>query len=97
MNQPESSKQVQIKATDDKLKGEYSNAMQVLHTKEEFVVDFLSVFPPSGMLNARIIVSPGHFKRMAKAIQDNLERYEEKFGKIEESDMPENKRFGFQG
>jgi 3-deoxy-D-manno-octulosonic-acid transferase len=97
MNQPESSKQVQIKATDDKLKGEYSNAMQVLHTKEEFVVDFLSVFPPSGMLNARIIVSPGHFKRMAKAIQDNLKRYEEKFGKIEESDMPENKGFGFQG
>jgi hypothetical protein len=34
---------------------------------------------------------------MAKAIQDNLKRYEEKFGKIEESDMPENKRFGFQG
>jgi hypothetical protein len=34
---------------------------------------------------------------MAKAIQDNLKRYEEKFGKIEESDMPENKGFGFQG
>jgi hypothetical protein len=97
MNQQESSKQVQIKATDDKLKGEYSNVMQILHTKEEFVMDFLNVFPPTGTLNARMIVSPGHFKRMAKAMQDNLKKYEEKFGKIKESDMPENNGFGFQG
>jgi hypothetical protein len=33
---------------------------------------------------------------MAKAMQDNLKKYEEKFGKIKESDMPEeDKKFGF--
>ncbi len=53
--------QVQIKATDEKLKGEYSNVMQILHSKEEFVMDFLNVFPPTGTLNSRIIVSPGQF------------------------------------
>ncbi len=34
--------QIQIKATDEKLKGEYSNVMQIMHTKEEFVMDFLN-------------------------------------------------------
>jgi hypothetical protein len=32
--------QVQIKTSDEKLKGEYANVMQVLHAKEEFVLDF---------------------------------------------------------
>jgi hypothetical protein len=89
--------QVQIKATDEKLKGEYSNVMQILHTKEEFVLDFLNVFPPTGTLNSRIIVSPGHFKRMLGAMQGNLKKYEEKFGGVEPSQSPtENeKSIGF--
>jgi hypothetical protein len=80
--------QIQIKATDEKLKGEYSNVMQILHTKEEFVLDFLNVFPPTGTLNSRIILSPGHFKRMVKAMQENLEKYEASFGKLEQSQEP---------
>jgi hypothetical protein len=86
---------VQIKASDEKLKGEYANVMQVLHTKEEFVLDFLNVFPPTGTLNARVIVSPGHFKRMLQAMQDNLKKYEDAFGKIEASEAPSN-TIGFQ-
>lgn len=82
--------QIQIKATDEKLKGDYSNVMQIMHTKEEFVMDFLNVFPPTGTLNSRIIVSPGHFKRMVKAVQENLEKYESTFGKIEESEAPQS-------
>lgn len=80
--------QINIKATDEKLKGEYSNVMQILHTKEEFVLDFLNVFPPTGTLNSRIILSPGHFKRMVKAMQENLEKYEASFGKLEQSAEP---------
>ena len=82
--------QIQIKASDEKLKGEYSNMAQILHTKEEFVLDFLNVFPPTGTLNGRIIVSPGHFKRMVKAMQENLEKYETQFGKIEASKEPQS-------
>lgn len=86
--------QINIKATDEKLKGEYSNVMQILHTKEEFVLDFLNVFPPTGTLNSRVILSPGHFKRMVKVMQENLEKYETSFGKIEQSAEP--KGIGFQ-
>jgi len=89
--------QIQIKASDEKLKGEYSNVMQILHTQEEFVLDFLNVFPPTGTLNSRVIVTPGHFKRMIKAMEDNLKKHEDKFGKVKESDAPKNKKFGFQG
>jgi hypothetical protein len=93
MNQPQpqsqsQSQQINIKATDEKLKGEYSNVMQILHTKEEFVLDFLNVFPPTGTLNSRIILSPGHFKRMVKAMQENLQKYEASFGKLEQSAEP---------
>lgn len=96
MNQQNQQGQVQIKASDEKIKGEYSNVMQILHTKEEFVMDFLNVFPPTGTLNSRIIVSPGHFKRMVKAMQENLKKYEDSFGKVEQSEAP-SKTIGFEG
>jgi hypothetical protein len=94
MNQQPQPQQVQIKATDEKLKGEYSNVMQIMHTKEEFVLDFLNVFPPTGTLNSRVILSPGHFARMVKAMKENLDKYEAAFGAVEASEEP--KALGFQ-
>ena len=89
MQNQEKGKQIQIKAKDEVLAGKYANVAQVTHTKEEFVLDFMSVFPPAGTLNSRVIMSPGHYKRMLKAMEDNLNKYEQKFGNItepEESD-----------
>ncbi|MCH7604578.1 DUF3467 domain-containing protein [Patescibacteria group bacterium] len=80
---------IQIKAQDEDLKGKYSNLMQITHTKEEFVLDFFLAVPPQGILASRVVVSPGHVKRMIKALQENIEKYEEKFGKIEEAEAPE--------
>ncbi len=94
--QQQPSKQIQIKATDEKLKGEYANVMQVLHTKEEFVIDFLNIFPPTGTLNSRVIVSPGHFKRMLVAMQENLAKYEAQFGSVAPSEAPTQQGIGFQ-
>lgn len=88
--QKQPSDQIQIKATDEKMKGEYANMMQVLHTKEEFILDFFNVFPPTGTLNARIIVSPSHMKRMLAALADNLKKYEVQFGSVKASEAPQN-------
>lgn len=77
---------IQIKAKDEDLKGSYSNVMQVMHTKEEFVLDFLLVVPPTGVLTSRIAMSPGHIKRMITALQNNLKNYQEKFGDIKEAE-----------
>ena len=76
--------------------GVYSNLMMVTHRKEEFVLDFLFVHPQRGAdgeqvanLRSRVITSPEHVKRIVRALQDNIARYEAKFGEIEEAtDMP---------
>lgn len=94
MTQPQTN-QIQIKASDDKVKGEYANMMQVMHTQEEFVVDFLNVFPPAGTLNSRVIVSPGHMKRIVAALADNLAKYEKQFGAVKPSDAPTQNPIGF--
>ena len=81
--------QIQIKADDVTAKGVYANNMIIGHTKEEFVLDFLNVFPPQGALVSRVFTSPGHAKRIVKALDENIKKYEKQFGKIKESDAPE--------
>lgn len=87
--------QIQVKANDEILKGVYSTNMQVAHSKEEFFLDFMNLFPPQAMLVSRIIISPAHFKRMVTALADNLKKYEEKFGKIEPTEEETRKEIGF--
>lgn len=82
-------KQIKIKVKDEDLKGNYSNSMMVFHTKEEFFLDFFNIFPPQGILAARVIMSPSHFKRMLKALEENMGKYEDKFGKVEEAKEPD--------
>jgi hypothetical protein len=80
--------EVNIKADDQTIKGAYSNNLIVQHTPEEFVLDFLNVFPPQGSLVSRIVTSPGHMKRIVKVIEENLKLYEKNFGQIKEADEP---------
>jgi hypothetical protein len=68
--------------------GVYANNMIVTHTKEEFVMDYLMVVPPAGAVTARIIVSPGHMKRVVAALNENIAKYEQKFGEIETAEAP---------
>jgi hypothetical protein len=82
--------QINIKADDQTAKGSYSNNLIVQHTAEEFVLDFLNVFPPQGTLVSRVITSPGHMKRIQRAIEENIKAYEKNFGTIKESDGPKN-------
>lgn len=89
-----SQKQIQIKAKDEILTGSYANMMQVSHGREEFILDFVSLFPPNGNLVARILVNPAHAKRILKALQENIERYESQFGKLEEAET-DKPSFGF--
>jgi hypothetical protein len=77
-----------IKIPEKILPGVYSNQMVVSHTREEFVIDFMNLFPPEGVVNARVIVSPGHLKRMIRALQENLARHETAYGPIIEASEP---------
>ncbi len=79
---------VQVKLPEGVLPGVYANQMMVQHTREEFVIDFINLFPPQGVVTARVIVSPGHLKRMIGALRDNLARYETRFGPVVAAEPP---------
>jgi len=68
--------------------GAYGNNMLVTHTREEFVMDFSFITPPVGTVIARVITNPGHMKRIISALQDNVKKYEAKFGAIIQAEEP---------
>ena len=88
--------QISIQMDAQNATGVYSNLMMISHRKEEFILDFLFVQPqrtPQGQaianLRSRVITTPEHMKRILKAIQENIGRYERSFGPIQEAtDMP---------
>lgn len=84
-------KTIPVQASPEALKGIYANQAQIVHTGEEFVVDFFTVVPPAGSLSARIVFSPSHFKRMIRAMEENLKKYEEGFGTIQLEVRPDHK------
>ena len=77
-----------IKIDDEELKGRYANLVRISHTREEFILDFINVVPPQGAVTARVISSPGHLKRLIRALESNLKLYEEKFGEVREAQEP---------
>ncbi len=79
---------INVKITDDELKGRYSNLLRITHTREEFILDFINLVPPQGIVTARLVTSPGHLKRIVRALSANLERYEQLFGVVEETPDP---------
>jgi len=83
--------EIRVEFPRDLIGGAYSNNMAVTHTREEFIMDFLMVAPPSGAVVGRMIVSPGHIKRIIKALQDNISKYEQKFGNIQTAEEPREK------
>ena len=82
--------EIQIKADEATMAGHYSNSARITHSYEDVVMDFMYVHgnPPFGKLLSRMILSPAHAKRLMRALQDNLRRYEEMFGTISEAPEP---------
>src|SRR4051812_20212188 len=76
--------QLQIQLDDDVANGQYVNMALVNHTETEFTLDFIYVQPqqPKARVRSRIITNPKHMKRLLMAMQDNLQKYEAKFGTI---------------
>jgi len=75
---------IEIKLPEEIAGGVYANNMVVGHTQEEFVMDFIYVAPPVGRVNARVIVSPPHMKRILRALKENIRKYEAEYGPIPE-------------
>lgn len=75
-------RQVPINTSDEMSRGRYSNNMYVAHSPEEFMIDWLLTSPTGTHLVSRIIVTPGHMKRIINVLTENLTRYEQRFGSV---------------
>ncbi|MFW0837967.1 MAG: DUF3467 domain-containing protein [Candidatus Komeilibacteria bacterium] len=88
MTDNKATQSAEIKIADNIAGAEYTNAMQVRHNQDEFHMIFMNVVPPAGRVASKIVTTPGHMKRIAAALQDNIKKYEEQFGVISEAQAP---------
>lgn len=88
MNNENQSNQLQIELNDEVAQGIYANLAVITHSSSEFIVDFIRVMPglPKAGVKSRIILTPEHAKRLMRALEDNVRKYESSFGQIRLSD-----------
>ena len=77
-----------IQIDDDVAQGIYSNLAIINHSQTEFVLDFVNIMPgsPKNKVRSRIILTPQHAKRLLKALNDNISRFEKSQGTIKEQE-----------
>jgi hypothetical protein len=95
MNQQPEKKEIKVEFPTNIRSGAYCNHTMIAHTKEEFVIDFMMIIPPTGIVTSRVIMSPGHVKRMQLALQENIKKYEAKFGSLTVAEEPTKGPLGF--
>lgn len=66
--------------------GTYSNLVVISHSPTEIIMDFAQMVPgvDGATVRQRIIMNPVHAKRTLAALNDNIRKYEQQFGQIEE-------------
>lgn len=90
---PPKQPKIQLQLDDEMAQGKYANLVLINHTENEFLLDFAFLQPQNSRAKvcARIISSPKHTKRLLRALQKNVERFEQRYGEIDpgsEADEP---------
>ncbi|MCF6296147.1 MAG: DUF3467 domain-containing protein [Flavobacteriaceae bacterium] len=82
--------QINIELDEKIAEGIYSNLAIINHSVSEFVLDFVSIMPgtPKSKVKSRIILTPQHAKRLVKALNDNVKRFENAHGEIKDYEQP---------
>ena len=80
--------QINIELSEDVAEGIYANLAMIAHSNSEFVIDFIRLMPgvPKAKVKSRIVITPEHAKRLLKALSDNIQKFEETFGAIKQSE-----------
>jgi len=75
---------VNISIDEKEAEGIYANMVMIAHSPTEFIFDFARIMPASSKtrVQARIIMTPAHAKLLRKTLDDNLKKFEDKFGEI---------------
>ncbi|MFT3981875.1 MAG: DUF3467 domain-containing protein [Ferruginibacter sp.] len=83
--------QLNIEISEEIAEGTYANLAIITHSHAEFVIDFVNVMPgaPKSKVKSRIILTPFHAKRFMKAIAENVQKFEEANGTIQDAESVE--------
>ena len=89
MEEQNNNGQLQIELREEVAQGTYANLAIITHSSSEFILDFVRVMPgiPKAGVQSRIM-APEHAKRLLRALEDNIAKYERVFGPIRASDEP---------
>ena len=84
-NQP-AQPHLDIELSEEIAEGIYSNLAIITHSQSEFVIDFIKIMPgvPKARVKSRVLLTPQHAKRLAKALADNIAKFEQVHGKIKD-------------
>jgi hypothetical protein len=76
--------QINIELGEKEAEGIYSNLAIITHSPAEFIIDFTRVLPgvPKAKVHARVIMTAQHAKLLLRALEDNIGKFEMKFGEI---------------
>lgn len=82
--------QINIELDEQTAEGVYSNLAIINHSASEFIVDFISIMPgrPKAKVKSRIVLTPQHAKKFLKALGENVHRFEQAHGTIQDYDQP---------
>ena len=88
-----------IELSEEIAEGSYSNLAIINHSPSEFVLDFIQMMPgvPKAKVKSRIILTPQHAKRLMKALNDNVSKYEDQHGEIQDLDPGKGVPINFGG
>lgn len=99
MSRPEHQmpQKLNIELPDNISDGTYSNMVIISHSQSEFVLDFARITPGAQKtrVQSRIIMTPINAAKLMKTLEDNVKKYEEKFGKIQMDGSEKSKGIGF--
>jgi len=87
-DQKENQKGLNIELSEEVAEGVYSNLAIITHSPSEFIFDFIRIMPgvPKGRVKSRIVMTPEHAKKLLRALNDNISKYEDAIGSIREDD-----------
>ena len=83
-NQENNNGQLQIELKEEVAQGTYANLAIITHSSSEFIMDFIRVMPgmPKAGVQSRIVLAPEHAKRLLRALEENVGKYERAFAPI---------------